>query len=393
MAAQSREAEGTKLFPLYPSSKFVGRVKELHDLHEIMSKETGSSRCAVLRALGGQGKSRLAAEYCVQNRDTLKTILWINAQDLVSIQRSFKDFYNKFNRPLEDIDAIVSSVIGSFDRSSSPWLIVFDNYDDPENVDIQSYMPINANGSILITTRHANLTTWETQGYIELAPLEQRDAIELFLRSAEIQTTQAACAAAVEVVACLSYHALAIRQAGRFWRKKRRPVDQFVKYYESHKRELLSKKLNDVDYKRRSTDDGSSLDVFTTWELSLQQISEPQDTKIDLLTALGCWHGRTVEEQALESFCNNSKNSEVEQISASSYLAAALQQGWNHEDYVEHVSEFLDLGLITELHVDRLFGHTISFHPLVRDWIRLRIPKEMARQYQRLMLRVLVRRR
>jgi len=42
---------------------------------------------------------------------------------------------------------------------NSRWLLVFDNYDDPDQFNIREYFPSVAKGSIIITTRRPDLVS------------------------------------------------------------------------------------------------------------------------------------------------------------------------------------------------------------------------------------------
>jgi hypothetical protein len=42
---------------------------------------------------------------------------------------------------------------------NSQWLLIFDNYDDPDLFDINRFCPNNGHGSVIITTRLPDLVT------------------------------------------------------------------------------------------------------------------------------------------------------------------------------------------------------------------------------------------
>jgi len=53
---------------------------------------------------------------------------------------------------LED-EAILEGVRQWLSRSDAPWLIIFDNYDEPGVYNIEQYYPPATHGSIIMTTR------------------------------------------------------------------------------------------------------------------------------------------------------------------------------------------------------------------------------------------------
>jgi hypothetical protein len=76
------------------------------------------------------------------------------------------------------------------------------------------------------------------------------------------------------IVAKLEFLPLAIDQAGAFISAQKLPLTQFLEYFDLQKEEILKYTPSLPEYRRILGDDGkeAALDVFTTWELSFQQI-------------------------------------------------------------------------------------------------------------------------
>ena len=214
------------------------------------------------------------------------------------MKKSFEFFYRKFrsqsDRPLDNIDDIVAFVQDSFDRMTQPWLMVFDNYDNPKATDIQPYMSFSKIGSVLITTRHADVKRFASPGLaIELEALDDPDAAKLLLDSAGFKRGDSSEDIVKQNVNRLSNHALAIIQAGAYMSKKKLPLAKFLDCYNQRPENILRRALSRAEYNRQANDKDISLDVFATWELSFQQLQVeegPKGFKEDLLTILGCWN-------------------------------------------------------------------------------------------------------
>lgn len=83
--------------------------------------------------------------------------------------------------PTQDLDAIVGDVLNWFSRpSNNKWLLLFDNVnreysarsEDLKAFDIKEYLPEGDHGSILITSRLANM--WHLAGNdIKLEPFNE----------------------------------------------------------------------------------------------------------------------------------------------------------------------------------------------------------------------------
>jgi hypothetical protein len=55
------------------------------------------------------------------------------------------------------------------DPENTQWLLIFDNYDDPGQFDVQKYYPFASHGAIVVTTRRPDLVAGRE---IRIEPLE-----------------------------------------------------------------------------------------------------------------------------------------------------------------------------------------------------------------------------
>jgi hypothetical protein len=116
----------------------------------------------VLRAMGGQGKTQIALEYCQRGRnESYDYILWANAEDQNSLENSFVEFAKALGRSqnrgkpglqraltenLSPLEYVQESLLGL------RYLFVIDNIDDPRKVgNIKTYMELGGKGDIIIT--------------------------------------------------------------------------------------------------------------------------------------------------------------------------------------------------------------------------------------------------
>lgn len=56
------------------------------------------------------------------------------------------------------------------DAKNTQWLLVFDNYDDPDQFDIKQYYPPASHGAIVITTR---LPDYIQEMTVSVQPIEE----------------------------------------------------------------------------------------------------------------------------------------------------------------------------------------------------------------------------
>lgn len=171
-------AVGLNLASIPEAAQFVAREKELLMMHELLHSHNGRS-AVVLHGLGGIGKTQLAIQYIRRHKEKHTAIFWLNANDEDSLRLSFRGIAQQIlthhpstgvlrNVDLEgDLDGVVRAVKAWLDlRDNTRWLMVYDNYDNPRTanhsdrstVDVRRYLPESDQGSIIITTRSANVT-------------------------------------------------------------------------------------------------------------------------------------------------------------------------------------------------------------------------------------------
>jgi NB-ARC domain len=123
------------------------------------SDSLGSTRKVLtLGGMGGIGKTQLAITYAKRHRHSYTSIFWLNANTEVTLNNSLRDLANRILPPetvsnlgSDKVWVHVSNWLSELDNTR--WLLIFDNYDDPDQYDITKYYPSVAHGSIIITTR------------------------------------------------------------------------------------------------------------------------------------------------------------------------------------------------------------------------------------------------
>lgn len=72
--------------------RFFGRQQLLEELDQSLQLHEDPRQLAavVLWAMGGQGKSQLALEYCRQRRETFHGVFWVDATSEATAEREFE---------------------------------------------------------------------------------------------------------------------------------------------------------------------------------------------------------------------------------------------------------------------------------------------------------------
>lgn len=150
----------------------------------------------VLHGMGGIGKTQLAVAFARQHRDRFSTVFWLDGTTESSLKTSIAACVTRIS------EIQIMAVRGAPDATVSDstmavrdfmawltlpgnvnWLLVFDNIDqeypsvraDTDAYSVLEYLPEGDHGSILITTRMADLEQLGKSHQLELLSLAQAE--------------------------------------------------------------------------------------------------------------------------------------------------------------------------------------------------------------------------
>jgi NB-ARC domain len=139
---------------------FIGRDDELKQMKTFLLSDPDSSdrKVLVLGGMGGIGKTQMAIRYAKRHHTSYSSVFWVNATSESALRTSLRRLAPQI-LPSETVDQLgddqlwaqISLWLSKLENSR--WLLIFDNYDDPNQYQIEQYYPFVAHGSIIITTR------------------------------------------------------------------------------------------------------------------------------------------------------------------------------------------------------------------------------------------------
>jgi len=246
---------------------FTGRVDLLDSLHEALTsgQYVAFTQTQAITGLGGVGKTQLALEYTYRHLADYEIVWWVKSEEPATLAADYASLAAKLDLPEKtspDQNAIIG-VVKSWLEQNVGWLMVFDNVQDPE--DLEDYLPHTGGGHVIVTSRNPN---WG--GIVRTLPVDvfsRAESIE-FLRNRTGQDDGADA-----LTDALGNLPLALEQAGAYIEETRITLSNYLKRFQEQQKEVLERG-KPVSYPAT---------VTTTWEMSFKQVQEASDTGADLL--------------------------------------------------------------------------------------------------------------
>ncbi|KAJ7435059.1 hypothetical protein FB451DRAFT_1379587 [Mycena latifolia] len=327
-----------------PTRIFHGRKTILVKIHQYFTQNVNKQSIFLLHGLGGAGKTQIALKFIEQSvSHTVETI----------------DAGLKMIATTKNVGDSSKDALQWLRSKQDKWLLFFDNADDPK-INLNNYFPQCSHGNIIITSRNPGLCVY-TGSDCAVSDMEERDAVDLLLRSAAQDITDYNKDVAAQVVKVLHYLPLAIIQAGAFISKSGN-LGSYLALYEHNKARLLTERPV-------QTHDNYAWTVYTTWQISFEQLSDQAKTFLKLCSFLH-YHG--ISENIFKNATNyisepSSLSKEELEMPAKVLSQFSDPSGaWDPLRFMDITNEIRAYSLINFDSDTNMF----SIHPLVHDWTR-----------------------
>jgi len=132
--------------------------------------------------MGGIGKTQLAFAYAESGRECYSSVFWLNTLSEAALKDSFRSIASHIfdvEGPgvLEDKEIMRRVHQWLCSPKNTGWLLIFDNYDDPDQFRIDHYYPPASHGEIVVTTRRPDLIAGSIFDIMPLQNIEEGLAI------------------------------------------------------------------------------------------------------------------------------------------------------------------------------------------------------------------------
>lgn len=366
--------------PSVQVSRFVGREGALVDMSQKLGsplRPTTSPRIAVVLGMGGLGKTQFVLEYCRRafTSQRFSAIFWADASTPTALSHSFaniSEFLPGGRKAFVDGAARTSFAKATLSAWSESWLLVYDNFDQPgmfRKTLLQDYFPVSTNGAIVIISRNAE--AGRLGPTIQLGIMSKDEGLELLLQRSGLGMDPENALEGRNVVQRLGCLPLAIDQAGAYIGARKLGLQHFMDHYNERREAVLKHTPELWEYKKRlgGTMDDSSLSVFTTWEMSFQQVGiddMQKYKKTHFLTISAFLDNQNVSEDLFRV------NFESSRYPPDWMDIFSTNSEWDKYKFEDVLVELLNLSLIQSLDHKNQDFCKFSLHPLVQDWLKLR---------------------
>ncbi|KAJ7711367.1 hypothetical protein B0H16DRAFT_600879 [Mycena metata] len=334
-----------------PSRIFQGRQAILDKMHQFFNTDSGEQHIYVLYGLGGAGKTQIALKFIEQS--SFSNVFFVDTSKVETIDTGLKGI-----AVTKSVGNSAQDTLRWLESNHNKWLVFFDNADDPK-INLNDFLPKCNHGNIIITSRNPELRSYGAPTLV--SDMEEADATTLLLQRANKEPSEENLKLATEIVKELYYLPLAIIQAGAFISKSE-DLGGYLALYHSNRARLLSEKA------AQSHDDYAQT-VFTTWQISFNQLSHLAATLLQLCSFL---HYTGISE---DMFSTASKYEPRSWSPPREELEKPLQflsrfvdptGEWNSLKFLAVTNEIKAYSLISFDTKTKLF----SIHPLVHAWSR-----------------------
>lgn len=340
------EAVGHGRINLDPANfYFTGRDQILTNLNSALKSAGTTALSQAVSGSGGVGKTQIAKAYAYRYEREYKTIIWINSETPEQLQNEYAmvaDFLELPQRTAKEIKVVVAAV-KKWLESHSGWLLIFDNVEHPDHV--APYLPQIRKGHAIITSRHP---IWDryVASVLTVNIFEPEESAKFLFKRTGLDEKDAAAELAIE----LGQFPLALEQSGAYICENGISIADYLEKFKKNRLALLGMSEPVTEYDKI---------ISTTWEISFKKVLDIEGA-LDLLNLCAYL---APDEIPLSLIKKTGEEDELNEI---------LNKITKEEMAFEKAVTALCRYSICE----KQDNGTLSFHRLVQEVVRNRLPKE-----------------
>lgn len=201
--------------------------------------------------------------------------------------------------------------------------------------------------------------------------------MELLLLQSGCERSEDNLGEARQIVETLGGLALAIDQAATYIRARDMPLNSFTEAFAKRRSAILKHTPTHWEYsKSRLEERDKPLSVFTTWEMSFEQLQVTHndlDPLVHLLTLGAFINTRDISEGLFSLYAQQAQRPKWVE-----YFMNGTK--WDSEIYQDSIVRLLSISLVTNIDLMATDAR-FSFHPLIAEWLKLRVDNKVRDEY------------
>ncbi|KAJ7842315.1 hypothetical protein B0H13DRAFT_140627, partial [Mycena leptocephala] len=315
-----------------------------------------------LHGLGGAGKTQIALRFINLSQFSFSDNFFLDASTTETIETGLKNIAS-----VKHVGNSSQDALKWLANNHEDWLLFYDNADDPK-IDLNRFIPQCTHGNIIITTRNPGLCVYAGANSA-VSDMEEADAVELLLKSAAQESSSANTKIATEIVKEMCYLPLAIVQAGAFISQSG-ALNSYLDIYMRNWAQLLGEKPT-------QSHDNYEWTVYTTWQMSFEQLSQAAAMFLQLCSFL---HRDGISEDIFSRAATYRFKQAIPSREALQKPLEFLEQfkdpagEWDTLCFLKVTNEIKAYSLISFDPERKMF----SIHPLVHSWSQTTITDQQS---------------
>ncbi|KAJ6142983.1 hypothetical protein N7471_002436 [Penicillium samsonianum] len=348
--------------PYIAPGLFVGRGSELDQIAELLHPVQGvqKQQRLILGGMGGIGKTRLAIAYAESRSGYYSSVFWLNAASEAALKDSFRsiatlifDIQDPQLLESKDIIGRVHQWLSNSDNTR--WLLLFDNYDDPDQFEINGYYPhTRCHRAVIVTTR------WPDRvggNILHVKPLQNiKDSLAVLQTRSKRENVQSDLHAK-RLAERLAGLPLALATAGTYLQRSTISFERYLQEYERRWNIDSRSPTRLQEYRERT--------LYTTWDLSYARLETEDSDAAQLLKVLAYFGNQSLWHELF----NDGLTKESPE-----WLRALVADDVSFQGVMGILTEYYFL----EVH---LASESWSMHNCVHDWTLAALNKNVDIRY------------
>ncbi|QPC80181.1 hypothetical protein HYE68_010933 [Fusarium pseudograminearum] len=261
-------------------ARFYGREDDLAKIRQKLSV----LKSVTVSGKAGVGKTSIALQYAYQSLSEYKIILWMRSAPTTALDQGCVDALIRFGVVKDGTKPGVDNRQKWTDylsQSAVPWLIIFDNVDQAD--DLHQLWPMDGNGKIIITTRSPMVGYGLTEDEIPICTFTEEEGRQCIIHLTSWPGGAPADPdSARELNNELGGLPIGIAQMTALMRFQRTPIKKFLCRYKEDRLKFHSKDITGItgiypDIKPK---------IATNWNLSFNALGDEAKSLLGILSFL-----------------------------------------------------------------------------------------------------------